>query len=261
MPWAKATSSGVAVGSVAAAASPRQDPAGLAGRTELDDGSRAGRRRGRVVVAPSRPPTASRRSERGGAGDGRCVIGAWSWDYGAVIVRAEALHRPAAWGSPVGRSSWNASVHASWEHASSPDDRHASRAAGPARVGRAARRLRPRRDPRVGLAPGYFPWSRGRQQHGARRQRPARRAVRRPARQLRVRQLRPRLHRRPRHRRQLQRLPGVRHLRQRRAGAAAARSCAPAVRATSRCTGTCCSCPSRRPAAASTAAPRARRAP
>ena len=71
-------------------------------------------------------------------------------------------------------------------------------------------------DPRDGPRAGLLPVERGEQQHRAARQRPARRAVRRASRQLRLRQLRPRVHRRPRHRRQLQRLPGLRHLRSRR---------------------------------------------
>ena len=113
-------------------------------------------------------------------------------------------------------------------------------------------------DPRVGLAPGYFPWTEAQQQHGAARQRPAGARPSTP---------------RPgnfgfvnsdlaftgdqRHRRQLQRLPGLRHLQPDQPDAAQRRSSAPAARATCRCTATCSSCPSRRPAAGSTAAPRA----
>ena len=73
---------------------------------------------------------------------------------------------------------------------------------------------------------------------------------------LELHQLRPGVQRQPRLRRQLSRLQHLRH-RARRAGRSCSRrSCAPAGRATCRCTATCCSCRWSRRAAASTAARR-----
>ena len=214
MPWAKATSSAVAAGRVAGAAT--------SGRTRLDSPGAPSWTTGAVPAASGAgsSPEQSRdeqQEERGGARDG----GVHRVVAGGLRCR-DRTGRSAAPSGSVWVARGEVVVEASVLRRRGTRRRRMTAALGAVVLLGLAVPLagEAQTDPRVGLAPGYFPWSEASSNMELVDNDPRVGAVRRRARQLRFRQLRPRLHRQQRHRRQLQRLPGLRHLRQRRAGAA-----------------------------------------